>query len=273
MAATGAKVAVAVGAATVVAAGGGTAAYVAADREEEPVVRPVAAVSTLNQSTPLPGRPALQVQNAQFIRISGLPDAGLLRRVNTTLRGPLDQTIQAFRRQVTAPIYSEPNRPRCATVGSRAAVRYSGPRLVSVLYEFQTRTCSVADEEPDSRGVVNVDLRTGRALTAADIFRDLGPDGIAALTRVMPDLGEDQRDCLTGGRLRRADLEPAQGTAGEAPVQVVFTRERVELTLVAPSLVCGEFVVWPVPYARIMNLIKPEVAAMLPGASPSPERT
>nr|BFE34062.1 hypothetical protein GCM10010200_063130 [Actinomadura rugatobispora] len=271
MAATGAKVAVAVGAATVVAAGGGTAAYVAADRGEEPAVRPVAAVSTLNQSTPLPGRPALQVQNAQFIRISGLPDADLLRRVNTALRAPLDQAIQGLRRQVTGPVFGEANRPRCATVGSRAAVRYSGPRLVSVLYEFETRTCSVADEQPGFKGAVNVDLRTGRALTAADIFRDLGPNGLAALTRVMPDIGDAQRDCLPGGRLRRADLEPAQ--AGGAPIQVVFTRERAELTLVAPGLACGTFVVWPVPYSGIMNLIKPEVAALLPGASPSPERT
>ncbi|XVQ12787.1 protein kinase domain-containing protein [Spirillospora sp. CA-255316] len=273
MAATGAKVAVAVGTATVVAAGGGTAAYVAADRGEEPVVRPVAAVSTLNQSTPLPGRPALQVQNAQFIRVSGLPDADLLRRVNTALRGPLDRRIQAFRGQVTAPAFSEVNQPRCATVGSRAVVRYSGPRLVSVLYEFETRTCSVADEELEYKDAVNVDLRTGRALTAADVFRDLGPDGIAALARVMPDIGEDQRYCLRDGRLRRDDLEPAQAPAGVAPIQVVFTRERVELTLVTPNVECSTGAVWPVPYARIMNLIKPEVAAMLPGASPSPERT
>ena len=272
LAATGAKVAVAVGAATVVAAGGGTAAYVATGQDEPPV-RPVAAVSTLDESTPLPGRPPLQLLSAQYVRVSGLRNAALTSRVNAVLRAPIDRRLQALRTQVTASYSDDASRPRCATLQSQALIRYSGPRLVSVMYRFQTRTCSVADEQLEWNDGVNVDLRTGRALTAADIFRDLGPSGIAALNAVMPDIGADQRYCLTGGRLRRSDLEPGQGPAGVAPVQVFFTRERVEITLVSPNVECSTGAVWPVPYGRIRPMIKPEVAAALPGASPSPERT
>ncbi|GAA2420149.1 hypothetical protein GCM10010191_34210 [Actinomadura vinacea] len=272
MAATGTKVAVAVGAATVVAAGGGTAAYVASDRDA-PAARPVAAVATLNQSTPLPGRPALQIRNAQFVRVTGLPDAALLRRVNTALRAPLDRRIAAFRGYVAGPHNNSVSTPRCATVESRATVRYSGPRLVSVLYEFDTATCSVADEDLEYKDVVNVDLRAGRALAAADIFRDLGPSGISALAREMPPLGEQYRYCLREP-LKRGDLEAGrESPVGVAPMQVTFTRERLELNLVVPHVDCSTGAVWPLPYAGIMNLIKPEVAALLPGASPRPERT
>ncbi|MFI0353566.1 serine/threonine-protein kinase [Actinomadura sp. 9N407] len=271
LAATGAKVAVAVGAATAVAAGGGTAAYVVAD-QDDPVTRPVAAVSTMNTTTAIPGRPSLQVQNAQFVQLSGLVDDGLVRRVNSALRAPLDRRIAAFRTYI-AGNHTGAAVPGCATVGSKATVRYSGPRLVSVFYAFETKTCSVADEDIAPRETVTVDLRTGRVLGAEDVFRDLSASGVAAIGRLLPPETTQDRYCLSGP-LKPADLEPdPRGVPGIATVQVTFTRENVQLEYVVPHAECGLGAVWPVPYAKIIDLIKPEVAALLPVASPSPERT
>ncbi|MEW2360337.1 hypothetical protein, partial [Spirillospora sp. NPDC029432] len=270
LAATGAKVAVAVGTATVVAAGGGTAAYVAAG-DDDPAVRPVAAVTTVRSSSPIPGRPVLQVQNAQIVRVSGLPDGPVLQRANAALRAPLDRQIASFRRYI-AGSHTGANVPRCATVGSKAAVHYSGPRLVSVFYSFQTRSCSVADETPGLMDTVTVDLRTGRALGPADILRDYSAAGIAAVARAMPPSTEENRYCLDGP-LRRAHFEPdASGGPAVAPMQITFTPNSLRLNYVVPQVECWSGGTWNVPYARAGELIKPDVAALLPSA-PSPGRT
>ncbi|MFB4312677.1 serine/threonine-protein kinase [Actinomadura sp. 21ATH] len=271
LAATGAKVAVAVGTATVVAAGGGTAAYVAAGDDDPPPVRPVAAVSTVRSSSPIPGRPTLQVQNAQIVRVSGLPDGPVLQRANAALRAPLDRQVAAFRRYI-AGTHNGANVPRCATVGSKAAVHYSGPRLVSVFYSFQTRSCSVADETPGLMDTVTVDLRTGRALGPADILRDYSAAGIAAVARAMPPSTEENRYCLNGP-LARAHFEPdPRGLPAVAPMQITFTPNSLRLNYVVPQVECWSGGTWNVPYARAGELIKPDVAALLPSA-PSPERT
>ncbi|MFC6934298.1 serine/threonine-protein kinase [Actinomadura yumaensis] len=288
LASTGAKVALAVGTAAVVATGGGTAAYIASDdgpgdrrtRNGAPSASPAAAVpvsaiSALNRTTPLPGRPALQLQNAQYVQVSGIADPALRTRVNAALRAPLDRRVDQFRAYVAGPHTSAVDTPRCARLTSRVSIRYSGPRLISVRHLFERRTCNVVDEGLPYKETVTVDLRTGRALGPADVFRDLGPSGISAIARTVPKPPPGKRDCVQGP-LKRADLEPAAAAGGLVQVQLSFARDGLELNY-AGWVECGDGLVLTVPYARVTGLLRPGLVPALPAAAPpagpSPSRT
>ncbi|WP_207943437.1 serine/threonine-protein kinase [Actinomadura sp. KC345] len=261
----------------VVAATAGGAIYARQDSTEPP---PAPVVTMAADSRTLTGGPAtIQIQNARYPTVSGLGDPALERRINTQLRGPLDRLIELARAGARElPCEGEPVR-----IGTETTLGMRGPRLVSVRY-FQTSDwCKKADGSPGGE-VVTVDLRTGRRLTAADVFRPgtLTAGGVSRLQARVEERREEYgrrwADCSPDGRFKVSDFRPkeapsAPGRQTAPPYLNAFLAagEFRIAVLSGGSDGCGNLN-FGAPYASVRDLLKPEIAAMLP-AAPSPERT
>ncbi|WUH97188.1 serine/threonine protein kinase [Spirillospora sp. NBC_00431] len=264
----------AAGAAVVATTAGGV--YVARDHTDPPP-EPVAVVAMAAENRTLTGGNAtVQIQNARYPTVSGLNDPVLQRRINAELRGPLDRLI-AMSRSTDADCQGKP-----VKIGIETTLGLRGPRLVSVRYFQTTDNCQQADGSPGGE-VVTVDLRTGRRLTATDVFRPTALTG-AGVTRIRslvaqhPEPHERRwEDCSPDGRFERSDFFPgealAPGRAAQPPrLSPFFTSAEFRLAYLAGgSDGCGNLN-FGAAYATVRELLKPEIAAMLPTA-PSPSRS
>jgi serine/threonine-protein kinase len=276
LATVGGKAAVAVAGAAVVA-GTGAVAYNAMDQQETPRVRPVAAnVSTMNQTyTDV----RLVVQNAQYVQISGHRDPAVQKRLNAALRAPLDETLAYLRtttKEAAAACIQD------AQVSTTVRIGLKGPTLLSAVYKVRARYCAPADGEMPGRAV-NVNLKTGRVLTADDVFKaeTLTPSGLKTLwgrlrsesDANIPPGGQGmwtERGCVSEGP-SRSDFFPRKDTPlASASATPVFTAGGFEINWSTGGSECP-FDRLTAPYAKVRDLLKPEVAALLPG--PSPKRT
>ncbi|MGP4027024.1 serine/threonine-protein kinase [Actinomadura sp. 3N407] len=267
----------AAGAAVVAATAGGTV-YAVKDSTEPPP-RPVAAVTLAADARTLTGRPTIQIQNARYAKVSGLNDPALERRINTELRGPLDRLI-AMARGGAGEL---PCRGRPVKIGTQTTLGVRGPRLVSVRYFQISDWCQQADGSPGGE-VVTVDLRTGRRLTAADVFRP-GTLTAAGVRRLQSHVeqrrdegGRLWADCSPDGRFEVADFLPkkaptAPGRDTDPPyLSAFFTPAEFRIAFLAGgSDGCGNLN-FGGSYESVRELLKPEIVAMLPGG-PSPART
>ncbi|QXJ21589.1 serine/threonine protein kinase [Actinomadura graeca] len=260
---------VAVAGAAVVATSATAAVYAAKDspRKDPP---PVALVNVASQTQTIGD---VQVQNAKYVTVGGLGDPALEKRVNQTLRAPLDRLIQIGT--------SSAAQSRCAgkptKVLTQAQAGLRGPRLVSVRYFMLSDWCQQADGSPGGE-VVTVDLRTGRRLTATDVFRPdaLTSAGVARLQSLVTqrDTGRARRwaDCSPGGRFTRADFFPVKsqvrtikGMEVDPPrLSAFLTPAEFRLSwLHGGSDGCGDLD-FGASYASVRPLLKPEIAALLP---------
>src|SRR5690606_36032189 len=254
------------------------AIHVARDDAEPPPPVPVVTMATDNRT--LTGGPApIRIEGARYPKVTGLRDRELERRVNAELRGPLDRLIEMAR----AGARRMPCQGRPVRVGTETTLGLRGPRLVSVRYFQWSDWCRQADGSPGGE-VVTVDLRTGRRLTARDVFRPgtLTPQGLRRLQSNV----EERRDpdwnvwdnCSRTGRFEVADFFPRKSEAAPgrdaAPpyLSAFFTPREFRLAyLVAGSGGC-ENLSFGGSYAAVRDLLKPEIARLLPGG-PSPART
>ncbi|XRQ04378.1 serine/threonine-protein kinase [Actinomadura welshii] len=263
--------------AAVVAATAGGAVYIGRDGTEPP---PAAVVTMAADNRVLTGGPAtIRIQNARYPRVGGLGDSELERRVNAELRGPVDRLVEMARNGARAlPCQGNP-----ATVSTETTLGVRGPRLVSVRYFQISDWCRQADGSPGGE-VVTVDLRTGRRLTARDVFRPatLTAAGVRRLqSRVRQREGASEprwEDCSPDGRFKVADFFPkkaptAPGRDTDPPyLNAFFTPSEFRIAFLAGgSDGCGNLN-FGASYASVRDLLKPEIAALLPGA-PSPART
>ncbi|MEU8121912.1 serine/threonine-protein kinase [Spirillospora sp. NPDC049024] len=268
----------AAGAAVVAATAGGV---VYAVRDEKPPPRPApAAVVALVADNQRLANPAIVVQNAQYPKVTGLKDPALEHRVNAELRGPLDRLIAASKKQAA----SIDCKGKPVKLGTETRLGMRGPRLVSVRYFMLSDNCQQADGSPGGE-VVTVDLRTGRRLTAADVFQPstLTADGVRrlqGLVRQKPGSTERRwEDCSTAdGAFKLADFSPQTlpgSTSGEPDppaLSAFFTPAGFELSyLHGGSDGCGNLN-FAAPYASVRGLLKPGIAALLPGG-PSPSKS
>ncbi|MFD0906014.1 hypothetical protein, partial [Actinomadura sediminis] len=267
----GGKVAAGVAGAALV--GGGVAAYTTGGREAAPErARPVAAAVTV-QNQRLDGLPL--VVRSQYVRISGHRDAAVERRINETLRSPLDWTIGRVRAA------TEQYRSVCvrdSVVEMTARVGVKGPSLISVLYPDNRSTlCTPADGLLPS-WAVTVDVETGRAYTADDVFKPgtLTPAGIdtllARLAYVPGDAIERMwgpNDCAADRPPRRDDFFPRDNPASGGPRQappyatIFFAPDRFVLNWSAEGSACMKSRM-AAPYGEVRDLLKPDLAARLP---------
>mgnify|MGYP001387874285 CR=1 FL=1 len=274
LAGAGAKVALAVAGAGVVAGAGGFVVANAPAKPAAPPERPVAvAAAVQNQTyTDVP----LQIRNARYAQVSGLGDAQRQQRINQALRQPLDWWISWMRDATRS------NRDLCtgtSYINSDVRVGLRGPTLVSVRYEISGDLCYPADGTLPS-WAVTVNVKTGRALTAADVFRPetLTGRGISTLlSRMTATEGIfESGGCASDYSVGRADFFPSepQGLDMEYPphMTVFFTPDRFELIWSTEGSACI-FDLFHAPYDRVRDLLKPEIVALLPGASPTPQRS
>ncbi|MCQ0019548.1 hypothetical protein [Actinomadura madurae] len=254
----------------VVAATAGGAVYAVQDRKEPPP-RPVAVVRMAADNRTL-SNPEIQIQNAQFATVSGLKDAALQRRINAELRGPLDRLI-AMSRRISTTLGCKGNPVKMRT---EARLGLRGPRLVSVRYFQVTDNCLQADGSPGGE-VVTVDLRTGRRLTAQDVFTPstLTAAGVARLQSLVQQrrgrFGRSWSQCSGDGRFELADFSPSNDGTEPGPPRMnpFFTPAEFQLSYLAGgSDGCGDLD-FGGSYASVRSLLKPEIAAMLP-KNPSP---
>ncbi|WP_242884450.1 serine/threonine-protein kinase [Actinomadura litoris] len=263
------KGAIAVAGVAVVATSATVAVYTTkgSDKKEP---EPLASVRLASQ-TQTSGE--LQVQNARYATVTGLGDPALEKRVNQELRAPLDRLITIGRGSY--------DRGRCrgvpVTVFTSARAGLQGPRFVSVRYFMQSDWCKQADGAVGGE-VVTVDLRTGKRLTATDVFRPetLTAAGIARLQTIFTqrDNGHDRKwtDCNSDGGFKRADFFPerSEGTTikgmetGPPRLSAFLTPAEFRLSwLHGGSDGCGNLD-FGASYASVRALLKPDFAALLP---------
>ncbi|WP_242904113.1 serine/threonine-protein kinase [Actinomadura terrae] len=231
---------------------------------------PVAAVRLASQTQTIGG---LQIENARYVTVSGLGDLALEKRVNQELRAPLDRLITIGR--------GTPGQVKCkgnsVKVFTTARAGLQGPRLVSVRYFMQSDWCKQADGAIGGE-VVTVDLRTGKRLTATDVFRPetLTAAGVARLQTLFTqrDNGHDRKwtDCNSDGRFERTDFFPnrSEGTTikgmeiGPPRLSAFLTPAEFRLAwLHGGSDGCGNLD-FGASYASVRALLKPDFAALLP---------
>ncbi|WP_051107750.1 protein kinase domain-containing protein [Actinomadura atramentaria] len=271
LAGTGAKVAVAVVAAVAVA-GGGAAAYTArgSGGHDAPPAKGASPAVALAAMTTTEQHLAV---NAKYARVTGLADAGAQEKVNAALRAPLDFHISWMRQANKSMLVQPETRAECGTAAVDTSVKLglSGPRLVSALYTFDGRTCAPSDGTLPG-WAVNADLKTGRPLTTADILKPsaLTDAGIADLFRRLTSTEEGVfgPDGCAATRLKRADFLPGPASGDDpagipAAATVFLDRDHFAVNWSVEGSACIHDVL-TAPYAKVRDLLNPDIAAALP---------
>ncbi|WP_433148524.1 serine/threonine-protein kinase [Actinomadura nitritigenes] len=261
------KGALAAAGAAVVAAAAGGAVYATKDTTKKPP-KDHPALTLAAQNETIPGA-SIKVDGARYATVTGLHDAALQRRINAELRAPLDDLIalaKESRKQVACG-----STPTTVTVQTRLGLH--GPRLVSVRYFQMSDWCQKADGAPGGE-VVTIDLRTGRRLTASDVFRPgtLTATGTATLySRLVQRDGRPWADCSAGRTWKPGDFQPTppeglyRGAPHTPPLLSAFlTPSDFQVAWFnSGSDGCGNLD-FGAPYAKVRDLLKPEFAALLP---------
>ncbi|MBC6457275.1 serine/threonine protein kinase [Actinomadura sp. HBU206391] len=285
----GAKAALATATAVVVATTGAVVVTGVRGRPDPPAPRPTPRPTLALDLASLTGdhtEAGLTVR-AQYVKVSGLADAAVEQRVNQILRAPVEQMMEHYRSELARSRNAFPTATPFATettsAGSDVVWGLRGPRLLSLRYAFDPPASSgifFFREFESLSTTVTVDLTTGRRLGAREVFRarTLTASGMTALTGMLRRHDPERDFCpgyLTSPRVCRA-VTPAELTDQNPPVEFMFTARNVEFSIALPSLdyptVAGVRL-FKVPHAEIADLIRPEVAALLPGAAPTPARS
>ncbi|WP_433330280.1 serine/threonine-protein kinase [Spirillospora sp. CA-294931] len=259
----------------VVASTAGVGYYATQDSTEKKPA-PIANVTLASQNERIAGTPIV-LQNAQYFKVSGLDDPALERRINTTLHSPIDDLLRGVRSSGSLQ-YCQ-GTPYIASTKATAGLR--GPRLVSVRYELTSDNCQKADGHPGGE-VVTIDLKTGKRLTATDVFlpATLTPQGLGKLKNAVEQPADEQprwdQHCSQGnGEFKREDFFPRPGTgvaAGRAAMSAFFTPSVFRLSYIVGGSDGCRIQNFEAPYEKVRPLLQPSVVALLP-KSPSPTRT
>lgn len=266
------KVTIAVAGTAVVAASAGTVTYATRDASPAPRPSPAAVVTTATESW-TSANPRVVLQNAQYVRVSGLRDAALQQRINRALRAPLDRLIKMGREHAARSRTACEGRPTQIYSTVRLGVR--GPALVSVRYRLWSDWCQAADGMPAGE-VVTIDLRTGRRLTATDVFRPqtLTPTGLSRLQSLVVQREPDPpwSNCAPEGRFTRKHFGDWTAPAGdrEPPMlSAFFTPSAFELAWHVSGSDGCQALTFTAPYAKVRDLLQPSVLSLL-NPSPTP---
>ncbi|MFB4313938.1 serine/threonine-protein kinase [Actinomadura sp. 21ATH] len=207
---------------------------------------------------------------AQYVRLSGPVDPAVRERADQALRAPLDWTIQRVQPHTAA------QRAACngnSAAAMRVRIGVNGPSLVSALYTNASTLCWPADGAPPG-WAVTIDVKTGRAYTATDIFRPqtLTAPGIQSLWNRMAVKGRRMwgpRGCM-GEYPRRADFFPTAsaglpGLPAQDPprVTVFLAPDRIEVNTALEGSACRSETL-TAPYGKVGDLLAPGIVGKLP---------
>ncbi|MFI0357058.1 serine/threonine-protein kinase [Actinomadura sp. 9N407] len=252
----GIKGAAVIAGSAVAVAGGGAAVYVAADEPEPP---PLTIALAAHQQTAGP----LQV-NGRLVHVKGGADPALTRRINAALRAPADTRTAEYQRALVLDAQRPEGQGKPPSTSSvKPGIRLNGPRYLSVRYDFTLRSERLSHSSWSRARTVTVDLKTGKALRAADLFLPsaLSGEGLRTLSQR---IGERGVETCFGDRpppLDRPDLDSAN-------VQFALAPRELEVLVDAPGLdtyimACGQPTI-RIPYDAITGLLRPEVVKAIP---------
>jgi serine/threonine-protein kinase len=253
--------AVALATGVIVVGGAGTAAIVVSRHKPKPKPLTVELASYSQQVS------GLDLRNARYVRVAGVRDPAAQRRVNAALLGPLDWAVEELRQQTAQ---ANPPCTKPTVLNARPELGLRGPRLITVRYALPKQTCFLADYELP-HVTVTVDVRTGKALTADEVFRPetLTPDGLATLwKRVSPHTTQpDYVLVCVDPPLLRKDFSPGQPLTTKRPqpprISPFFTPAGLAMTWSHSGSECPYYSV-TVPYKEVRDLLNPKIAAQLP---------
>ncbi|MFB9198007.1 serine/threonine-protein kinase [Actinomadura verrucosospora] len=227
----------------------------------------------------------LEVKGGQYAQVKGMKNASVQTAANRALRVPLDQAVTFYKEwgRTAAARAACGGRPNL--LSTTVVKGLTGPDLVSVRYvpKFQRRCGEGPGHFPGF--VVTVDLRTGRALTADDVFKPAS-FGVAGMKRLWDGLpeGDDKLQLMRGNSgsggffnpFHRSSFFPSARQPESPPwAQPFFGKNRFDLIYAglddgpATSAFdlgrtsCYDFAI---PYGKVKDLFKPEFAARLPVA-------
>ena len=254
--------AVAVATGVAVVGGAGTAAVVLTQHKPKKAV-PIR-VELASYTQPVTG---VDVRNSRSVRVTGVKDPAVARQVNAALLDPLDWATGQLKQE-----YAQASPPctKPSVLAAQPELGLRGPRLVSVRYAMTKQSCHPLDYELP-HVTVNVDLRTGKALTAEQVFRPatLTESGMAALMKHV-DAHTTQPDLAlvcTSPPLNRADFDPTKGLTTKQPVppriSPFLTPKGLAMTWSHVGSECPFYSI-TVPYAEVRDLLDPRIVAELP---------
>jgi serine/threonine-protein kinase len=260
LAGTGAKVAVAVATTAVVgAATTGGVLYAGRDDPRPATLNVSAQTRTLSQTFADVG---LRVDRAEYVTVGGHPDRAVQQRINQALRAPLDQAVTDYRqhwRQVDPQQRGITGTPMRLTVKVQVGLR--GPRLMSVRYLVSNPVFAGGGINLRVKSV-NVVLATGRVLKEGDVFQPAAlSGGAAALSRRVPPPPAIPAGSLSCSFSPITRLQRIGGVAAVAPT---FTPDHMEFTWTVSEL-CLDSRTRRVPYARLTDLLRPDVLRLVQG--------
>ncbi|MCO6010183.1 serine/threonine protein kinase [Actinoallomurus purpureus] len=251
----------------VVVAGSATTAAIVLTQHKPKKPKPVAArieLASYNQSIA-----GLDLREARYAHVNGVRNAAVQRKIDQALFAPLDWGIVLMQKQDAQ---ANPPCTKPTILRSQPQIGINGPRLASVQYALPAVYCSPLDYQLP-RINVNVDLRTGKALTAADVFRPetLRRDGLATLLNrvsahvTQPDL---HTVCVRSPLLHGDFFQTTPQLPGTRPqpprISPFFTAGGMVLSWSHAGSECPYYAI-TLPYTEIRDLLTPQIAAELPG--------
>ncbi|HZE34522.1 MAG TPA: hypothetical protein VE198_24190, partial [Actinoallomurus sp.] len=210
----------------------------------------------------------LDLRDAHYAHVRGVRDATAQRKIDQALFAPLEWSIAEMRKQ-----NAEANPPctKPTILHSRPEIGMSGPHLASVQYALPATFCSPLDYQLP-RVNINVDLRTGKALTADDVFRPetLSPSGLATLVKRVSAHVTQQRDLYSvcvRTPLPHEDFYPGEPLLTSRPqpprISPFFTAKGVVMSWSHAGSECPYYGI-TLPYSEARDLLNPQIAAELP---------
>ena len=205
--------------------------------------------------------------SAQVVEVSGVSNADA---VNAALRGPVDARVRELREYVAwvrDMLHEDGDEhwddPTGITITAKVLLQNAD--YLSVRYDNKPDLVAVNNvanqENTPNNGAVTVDLRTGKALTPAQIYQ---PGSVGRLADALVATG---KMCESGGFDPTSDLELTEKNLGDQ-VKVAFTRDHawfaVDLLRLGRANACGNAVV-EIPYADLADVLDPTLVQALTG--------
>ncbi|WP_208025689.1 serine/threonine-protein kinase [Amycolatopsis acidicola] len=206
--------------------------------------------------------------NAQYAEVTGISDPALQQRINAALTAPLDEWISYVREGA---LEREPDGSR-AHVGNGVKIDRQDAKVLSVHYDLTVDSTQFGVHGGYDTKLLNIDLRTGKVITAGDVFTGIATSQAAISELEQRILAHAPGGYCSGESGPSVGLQPdvlQEYTIGGSPaLQIAFTPQGVDFSVFAAAIgysyACGvpEFVV---PYQEVSDLLTPEGRALLPG--------